>query len=291
MSLEEITGYAPVLATIIAAVLLVWAAFKVARYIRADVPTRRSIRQAARIRRGWQRLAKMCGLSVTDKTPTLMQSLSTNNDKKPEPRVLVPKITTQADAFGVLVSATCLPKVGLEEFKRAIPYLANAWKCARVSVTPAGPGRLLIRAVREDPLIAFTHHVPTGEVPKELSTWIIGVDEYAEAVEITLANVPGVVIVGLPGYGKTSFMAKLICDFAPSPAFQVAVADGKASKVEDGDYAEVSDRLFAYVGDDLADANKLFKRMVQLRRDRMAAIRDVLGEKNMWKVGPSPTGR
>lgn len=94
-------------------------------------------------------------------------------------------------------------------------------------------------------------------------------------------------MAGLPGYGKTSLINRLICDCAPAPEIQFAVADGKVSAAHEGDYADVIGRLFAFVGDDLEEANALFKRLVKLRRERSASIKRVLGVKNMWQVGPS----
>jgi S-DNA-T family DNA segregation ATPase FtsK/SpoIIIE len=60
------------------------------------------------------------------------------------------------------------------------------------------------------------------------------------------------------------------------------------SRASEGDYADPVKRLFAFCGDDLDEANALFKRLVELRKRRSATIRDVLGVKNMWHVGPSP---
>ncbi len=45
--------------------------------------------------------------------------------------------------------------------------------------------------------------------------------------------------------------------------------------------------MFAFVGDDLEEANKLFGHLVELRRARSASVRSVLGVKSMWDVGPS----
>lgn len=102
-----------------------------------------------------------------------------------------------------------------------------------------------------------------------------------------MSNVPGVCVAGLPGYGKTSLINGLISRLAPSGAVQFAVADGKVSEAHEGDYADVVNRLFAFVGDDLEAANKLFDRMVKLRRGRSSSIRRVLGTANMWAKGPS----
>ncbi|ONK12598.1 FtsK/SpoIIIE domain-containing protein [Streptomyces sp. MP131-18] len=290
MTPVEIVGLAPTVAGAVLAALLVWLLVWTVLYVRADRMMRASMRQAIRVRSGWRRLARMQGLTVTDRTPTALAQVGAGvnggQGKRPEPRVVVPKIRVRSDRFGVEVRAQTLPRVGLSDYQKAASYLADAWRCARVSVLPDGPGTVRIRGVRHDPLAASTEHVPSGEVPEVVSRWALGLDEYASDVVVSLAEVPGVTVAGLPGFGKTSLINKLVCDLAPSPAVQFAVADGKASTAAEGDYADVADRLFSFVGDDLAAGNELFSRMVELRRARAAAIRSALGVRNMWHCGP-----
>ncbi|WP_086710065.1 FtsK/SpoIIIE domain-containing protein [Streptomyces antimycoticus] len=285
MTVEDVIRSAPAVAGAALALIGIWALWWLVRYVRADKMTRASMRQAIGVRRRWRRLAPMVGLSVTDRTPPAV--IVAPDGKVPKPRVLIPKIRVTADRYGVLVRAVCLPKVGLAEFQRAAPYLADAWRCTRVSVLPDKPGQLVIRGVRVDPLIVPTEHAPTGAVPEDLAVWDLGLDEYALPVSVSLANVPGVTVAGLPGFGKTSLVNRFICDTAPSDAVQYAVADGKVTSSHEGDYADLTDRIFAFVGDDLEEANALFTRLVKLRRDRSASIRALLGVKNMWHVGPS----
>ncbi|MFF8896076.1 FtsK/SpoIIIE domain-containing protein [Streptomyces lydicus] len=288
MTLDEITIYAPLVAVGGLVVFAVMGAVWLVRYIAADRPLRASMRQAVRVRAGWKRLARMQGLSVTDRTPTWLASLTTNDqDKPPKPRILTPTLKVKPDRFGIIARASCLPKVGLEQFQKAAPHLADAWRCVRVSVMPGGPGQVIIRGVRRDPLVTVTVHEPTGKDPGDLTAWHLGVDEYAQPVTVSLKDVPGVTVAGLPGFGKTSLINRFLCDCAPSPAVQFAVADGKVSTANEGDYADIVDRLFAFVGDDLDEANALFHRLVKLRRERSASIRHVLGVRNMWHVGPS----
>lgn len=104
---------------------------------------------------------------------------------------------------------------------------------------------------------------------------------------MNLTQVPGVTVAGLPGFGKTSLINRLLADWAPSPAVQFACADGKVSAAYEGDYADWVQRMFAFVGDDLEEANKLFRQLVELRRARSASVRQVLGVKSMWDIGPS----
>ncbi|MGW6138944.1 FtsK/SpoIIIE domain-containing protein [Streptomyces sp. NPDC055140] len=268
-------------------VLAMWAVWWVVRYLRADAMTRQSIRQAVRVRRGWKRLAPMLKLSATDKTPTALTSL-TNADGMPvKPRVLVPALKVAHDAYGVIARATCLPGVGLEQFQKAAPHLADAWRCTRVAVTQDQPGSVVIRGVRLDPLKFPIQHHPTGDVPDETARWDLGLDEYAQPVSVDLTQVPGVTVAGLPGFGKTSLINRLLSDWAPSPAVQFACADGKVSAAYEGDYADWVQRMFAFVGDDLEEANSLFRQLVELRRVRSAWLRKVLGSKSMWDIGPS----
>jgi len=102
---------------------------------------------------------------------------------------------------------------------------------------------------------------------------------------VRLSNVPGVCIAGLPGYGKTSAINGFVADFAPSPAIQFAVVDGKGG----ADYEDLAGRFFAFADDDLERAHSVFNRLYELRRQRSAAIRVGLGVKNLWNLGPSPS--
>jgi DNA segregation ATPase FtsK/SpoIIIE, S-DNA-T family len=262
-----------------------WLTPKVVFFIRVDWHTRRSMWQAWLIQRRWVRLSRMQGLAVIDPTPTLWMRLRHREKAVSMRRVVTPHIRVRADAYGVIVTARTLPRVGRDEWVRAASHLANAWGCVRVAVTQDKPGRLRLRAVRRDPLIEPYHRVPTGGPPTELDRWEVGRDEYAEPVFVRLNNVPGASISGLPGYGKTSAINGLLADFAPSPAFQFAVVDGKGGS----DYEDLVDRFFAFAGDELECANAVFKQLYELRRQRSAAIRTALGVKNLWHLGPSPS--
>ena len=68
---EKITHYSAGVAGAFASVVLGAAVAWLVRYVRADRDVRVSMRQALRVRSRWARLAKMAGLCVTDRTPTL----------------------------------------------------------------------------------------------------------------------------------------------------------------------------------------------------------------------------
>ncbi|MFF3400419.1 FtsK/SpoIIIE domain-containing protein [Streptomyces sp. NPDC002659] len=289
MNVQEVTQLVPIAVGAGLALIALWAVWNIVRYARADKETRRSIWQAVRIRAGWRRLARMAGLSVTDRTPTLLASLTASDGAEPKPRELVPSIATTADRFGVIIRVKLLPKVGIDEFQAKARFLAAAWSCVRVSVQPDRPGYAVLRAVRSDPLITPTNFEPSGRSPEDLTVWPVGVDEYAEPVSIGVKDTSGATVAGRAGGGKSVLLNGLIARFAPSPAVQFAVADGKVSHASEGDYADVIPRLFAHVGDDLEEANALFTRLVKLRRDRSSMIRRVLRVVNMWRIGPSRT--
>lgn len=284
---SEVMGYAPVLIGVGLAGLAVWALVWVVRYLRADGMTRQSIRQAVRVRRTWKRLAQMLKLCAIDKMPTALASLSNADGKPVKPRVLVPTLKVTHDAYGVIARAGCLPGVGLEQYQKAAPHLADAWRCTRVAVTQDEPGSVVIRGVRLDPLKFPTEHRPTCKVPEKIAQLDLGVDEYAQPVSVDLRHVTGMGVAGLPGKGKTSLINRLLSDWAPAPWVQFACADGKVSAAFEGDYADWVRRMFAFVGDDLEEANKLFRQLVDLRRVRSTLVRDVLGVKSMWDVDPS----
>jgi DNA segregation ATPase FtsK/SpoIIIE, S-DNA-T family len=281
----------PMFAAATAAAWLLWTAY---RFGRGPAGKRRSILQAWRIRWGWLHLARMLQLVVVDPSPRFTTRLRGYVAKKRAayPKLRVPRIRLTADEFGVIVRARTRPGVGLKEWQVHAQHLADAWGCTRVAVAQAKPGHLVIRAVRLDPLTQKTSWVPTGKAPAadELVSWSLGRDEYAAAVSVRLANVPGVSIAGLPGSGKTSVINSLLARYAPSPACQFVVLDGKAA----GDYEDMRERFFAFAGDDLAEANELLRRLVDLRRRRAAVIRNPvaaggLGVKNFWAVGPTET--
>jgi S-DNA-T family DNA segregation ATPase FtsK/SpoIIIE len=254
------------------------------RYARADAEMRRSIRLAWYVRFTWRRLSRMVGLAVIQPASgQVVGRRSSGGSGVSSGRLRVPRIRVRPDAYGVVLSVRTLPRIGREEWVKAADHLANAWGCVRVAVTQERPGRLVVRAVRRDPLAEAYELVPSGRPPATLARWDIGRDEYAEAVAVRLADVPGISVSGLPGYGKTSLLNNLIASFAPSDAVQFAVVDGKGG----ADYEDLRDRFFAWSADDLKDANELFKRMYELRRVRSEYVRSLLGVKNMWHVGPS----
>jgi S-DNA-T family DNA segregation ATPase FtsK/SpoIIIE len=224
------------------------------------------------------KLSQHLGLVLVDRT----------GDK---PKIKRPRLRIRPDAYGVVVDVWTVTGVGIQEWQKVARHLSDDWRAVRVAITQPEPGRIRVRAVRRDPLTTPTRYVPpsTGEPIRDVRQVTIGTDEYATPVPLRLDGVSGIVVTALPGYGKSSLTNTLIAKLAPSPAVQFVVLDGKADgrAPREGDYYEVADRCTTIIGDDLASANELLRALDGFRSARAASIRALLGDKNMWHVGPS----
>jgi S-DNA-T family DNA segregation ATPase FtsK/SpoIIIE len=184
---------------------------------------------------------------------------------------------------GVVVDVACIPGVGLAEVAARVDYLANAWGCQRVTVEQAEPGWLRAWGMRVDPLIhPYTLPLQTM-APVALDRLHLGRDQHGTSVDVRLSNVAGLVVQGLPGYGKTTLISHLLSQLLGSPSVQLAVVDGKGGP----DYDDVAPRCWLRAGDDLADALAVVEAVHDVMARRQGQLRAALGVKNLWQVGPS----
>jgi S-DNA-T family DNA segregation ATPase FtsK/SpoIIIE len=102
---------------------------------------------------------------------------------------------------------------------------------------------------------------------------------------VRLAEVSGIVVAGLAGFGKTMLVAHLLGQLAPSPAVQFVLIDGKGGP----DYDRLTARAWLHAKDDLDQVRDVLRRVHRLMLHRQASIAQVLGEVDAWKVGPSPS--
>lgn len=256
-------------------------------------------------------------------------------------RLRFPRARFRADPFGIVARVRTVPGVGRAEFDAAADYISDAWRCHRVQVSQAKPGRLVIRGLRTDPLtMPFsavrqrTHAGIRGErgtgtadrlrMPSparlpiahgRLRTWpgirlwlagsasspsligvptpyqgvgtpsrlYIGRDEWGQDRYLPLAGATGVVVGGLPGYGKTSLVNSWLMQLAGSAAAQFAVIDGKGA-VELDDWWG---RCWLHCGDDQAAALAVLEDVHALMRRRFGTVLEQTGHRNAWHRGPT----
>jgi len=173
------------------------------------------------------------------------------------------------------------PRTGRKEVEKQATHIADYWRSVRVGVTQAAPGRLIVRALREDPLA-----VPFGPELCPPGTWephtpdvlYVGRDDFGADRYLPLRGLTGICVSGLPGYGKTSLISSWLCQLTTTPAAQFALLDGK----DGGDQEPWHDRAWRHAGDQLADV--LEDQHAEMRR-RLRTISRRYGQRNAWNAG------
>ncbi len=264
-----------------AVAVLGWATVRAIRYVRADTNGRRVLLAAWRIKRTWKRTARRIGLVQTERSrPRLWSSTPPTTVVT---RELVPAVTVRPERWGVRVDAATLGRLGLKQFQDVAGHLADTWKVPQVRVEQARPGMIRLRALLTDPLTQHTQWTDDETASAGPGVWLVGVDADGQPVTIRSAGVSGVVIAGLAGYGKTSFLNARFCQLAPSAAVQFVLIDGKGGP----DYDDLFARAWLSAKDDPQQVRDHLATVLELMTARQRHIRDVLGVKNMWHVGPS----
>jgi S-DNA-T family DNA segregation ATPase FtsK/SpoIIIE len=222
----------------------------------------------------WHRLARNLGLAYVD------HHLGGLDSRRP-PKVVYPKVRFLPDPFGWVVKTRLIPNVSRPEFEKAAEHLANAWSCHRVGVSQPEPGRLLVRAMRRDPL---AEPLSSSVLPVfDGRRLTLGRDEWGQLRTVSLANLSGSVVGGSPGRGKTQFACAIAAQFAPSSATQWYLLDGKGG----GDWSGWADRAIAYAGDDVVAAAALLEDVHARMVRRLATVTTDLGTRNAWRIGPT----
>jgi DNA segregation ATPase FtsK/SpoIIIE, S-DNA-T family len=256
------------------------------RYLGADSDRRAVMRRGWYIRATWKRTAARIGLVQTDHAAKvgadipLAGELRRGSDK---PRVLIPEIKVRVESWGLRIEVHTIGRIGIGELQAAASYLADTWRVPHVRVEQDRPGIVRVRALLSDPLTKQTAYIPQSNVPVDLDSWPVGTDADGQAVSIRCSGVSGIVVAGLAGYGKTSFINTRFCQLAPSPAVQFVLIDGKGGP----DYDDVVCRAWLHCKDELDKAHAVLSKVHRLMELRQSGITAVLQRKNMWHVGPS----
>jgi S-DNA-T family DNA segregation ATPase FtsK/SpoIIIE len=231
---------------------------------------REQTRQARRLAAEWPLLAQTLGLGYRDQW--------TRQHRFPVAEFV-------ADDQGVTATVAAIAGAGLADYQRAAGYLADTWSCVAVRAEQQGPGRIRLRGLHHDPLLAPAQIDLPGTAPVSLDSWWLGWSEDGSLVMVRLAEVSGMVVAGLAGFGKTMLVAHQLGQLAPSPAVQFVLVDGKGGP----DYDRLVTRAWLSAKDDLNDVRHVLRQVHRLMVDRQASIAQVLGVTDAWHLGPSPS--
>lgn len=270
-----------VVLSVAALAVLVWLCVHVVRYLAAGKQLRPVLRVAWRVKYTWGRTARRVGLVQTERVRPPWWS-----NRPPGTvvtRELIPAVTVAAERWGVRVDASTVGRLGVEEFTQVSGHLADVWRVPLVRVAQVRPGLVQVRALLHDPLTQAATWTEPTDAESDPAVWVAGVDADGQPVTIRSAGVSGVVVAGLAGYGKTSFLNARFCRLAPSPAVQFVLIDGKGGP----DYDDLFTRAWLSAKDDPEQVRDHLARVRELLVARQHAIRSVLGVKNVWHVGPS----
>ena len=193
---------------------------------------REQTRQTRRLAAEWPLLAQTLGLGYRDQW--------TRQHRFPTAEFV-------ADDQGVTATVAAIAGAGLADYQRAAAYLADTWGCVTVRAEQQGPGLIRLRGLHRDPLLASARIDLSGMAPASLDSWWLGWSEDCRPVMVRLAEVSGIVVAGLAGFGKTMLVAHLLGQLAPSPAVQFVLIDGKGGP----DYDRLIARAWLSAKDDL----------------------------------------
>jgi S-DNA-T family DNA segregation ATPase FtsK/SpoIIIE len=231
---------------------------------------RERTRQARRLTVEWPLLAQTLGLGYRDQW--------TRQHRFPAAEIAL-------DGQGVTATVAAIAGAGLTDYQKAATYLADTWGCISVRADQQGPGLIRLRGLHHDPLLAPARIDLPGTAPASLTSWWLGWAEDGTAVYVRLAEVSGMVVAGLAGFGKTMLVAHLLGQLAPSPAVQFVLIDGKGGP----DYDRLIPRAWLAAKDDLPQVRDVLRAVHRLMVGRQGAIASVLGVTDAWHLGPSPS--
>jgi DNA segregation ATPase FtsK/SpoIIIE, S-DNA-T family len=231
---------------------------------------RQHTQQAQQLAAEWPLLAQTLGLGYRDQW--------TRQHRFPLAEFLV-------DDQGVTATVAAIAGAGLTDYQHAATYLADTWGCVAVRAEQQRPGLIRLRGLHRDPLLATARVDLPGTAPASLDSWWLGWAEDGSLVMVRLAEVSGMVVAGLAGFGKTMLVAHLLGQLAPSPAVQFVLVDGKGGP----DYDRLVPRAWLAAKDDLDQVRDVLRQVHRLMLDRQASIAQVLGVTDAWHLGPSPT--
>lgn len=266
----------PHIAVAVVALLLAYpvgrGAFGVLRFTFSGWAVKRHYLTAWRTRMRWRWLTRNLSLVKVDRR--------TGRDGKSERVTTYPGVRFRPDRYGLTMRVRTLPGVGKRQWSDQAEHLGNVLGCRRVRITQPKPGRLMVRAIRRDPLADELAAVPELTDPTRV---YVGRDQWGADRWLSLDGIAGITVCGLPGYGKTSLVGGWLSQLAGFDSVQLAVIDGAGGV----DYTPWQHRAWILTGDDLDRALAAAETLHALMRWRVETARRRLGVPNAWHRGPS----
>lgn len=260
----------------------------VVRFARSSRVAKRNYPAAVWARIRWRWLARNAGLAYEDhhrrgrllRNPFGSSVVVDRRGEVREIRVRYPRVRSmRVDEHGWSLTVKTVPGVGRKQAEDAVEHIGNSWGCARVSVTQPKPGRLVVRGLRTDPLLA---PLEVTELPVfDGRNVYLGRDEHGQLRPVSLANHSGSCWAGNPGRGKTESALSLAWQLLPSPAVEVYILDGGEL-----DWQPFADGATAYVTE-LPDVVDVLHDLAAGMNRRRRTLQADLGVRNAWHAGPS----
>jgi DNA segregation ATPase FtsK/SpoIIIE, S-DNA-T family len=185
----------------------------------AEAAVRERTRRARRLAAEWPLLAQTLGLGYRDQW--------TRQHRYPSAEFLV-------DDQGVTATAAAIAGASLADYQKAATYLADTWGCVSVRADQHGPGRIRLRGLHRDPLLTPARVDLSGMAPESLSSWWLGWAEDRTPISVRTAEVSGIVVAGLAGFGKTMLVGHLLGQLAPSPPSSSCSSTARAAPTTTG---------------------------------------------------------
>jgi DNA segregation ATPase FtsK/SpoIIIE, S-DNA-T family len=286
------TGYLVAVWWLAVSLVAVRLAVAVVRFVQLPPSGRRYWLPARWHRFRWRWLAANLSLSYLDRHRKAVPKIPFGTSVRipsPDPAVPVklrfPRARFRPDEYGFVARIKTVPKVGRAEFEKAAPYIADSWRCVRVSIAQPKPGRLVLRGMRRDPL---AEPLPADSLPAfDGRRLYLGRDEWGTDRSVSLANLAGSVIGGNPGRGKSQCATSFAVQLAPVLTSEWYVLDGGGG----ADWECWANRAARFATDDLAEARDVLEDAHAGMVKRLATLTADLGTRNAWTIGPTPDYR
>lgn len=198
----------------------------------------------------------------------------------------IPKVAAVTEApYGLRVTVVGAPGQSAEMWQRRSGQIRSALRVPEVIISEPCAGHYELGLRVRNPL---AEPVILPDVPR-MDGWLLrlGINEDGGAVAAPCRNVSGVVVGGLPGRGKSAWLASMLGSFAHRHDVQMLLIDGKQGY----DLECLAPRAYRYLtGDEAGDLNAVREALqdVQaLMRHRLGNAKDIYGQSNLWSAGPS----